>query len=688
MIDDLVSASQIRKSKVEYLVQAENEAELEDKLDKILRWVDDECVEWKPIGGVVNTDVFGNLTDSMTALVENVTNASDAYLLQKYDGKNYVNCFEAADALLDEETIKMRFDGDKPSSSSSGYSVTFSDSAHGQSRDDFDVFVNPLQSGMSKQEYGFLQGCRGVGSITALGHTKSGYKLIASAEDGNPESWTWTLIKSGPDNAYYYLTIDGEFPTFEGEFDCGDGIGTKSHGTVVKLYNYQLTTNPKDVAGGDVFQRELSRYMPETVVPIEIYDTRYDSGSYTYRGIRDEIEGKSEFFNTERFQKELSGIGSVEVEIYTLLPDGMRGEFESKNRYISSTTKANGLVCVNGQTHHSYTRSQISNLLGMEYCSKNSIVVVHLMDNKSTVGESLFNSGRTGFSDKSSKRHIEKRVFEDISDKERLREIENEYKKATEDDSDKPEYSQMVDIQEEGDELKVSIDIDQSDKNVVVDEPMDEKEESDEDEDLEINEDEIVESVLQDQNLNLSNMDTVLNKCFTKMVSNYQNSGNRNMNDFQSVASSVGSVFEAYFEITIEELFDSVTVKRDVELEDAIMVDSGAADAVIYSDNGDMLAIVELKGNPKKYVNEDGEVVNEASCSGLERSDTVKKAVCQAYQASKGYPEVPFFVVSNNMPSDNTSPDKVLSLAEGEIIDQVIDVTSEKEVKEMISELQ
>lgn len=706
MVEELLSASTVKKSKVEYLVQAETDSELEDQMEQVFKWMDDDVIEWSPIGGVVNTDVFGNLTDSMTALVENFTNSSDAYLLQNYDGGDYQNCFEAAEEVLDPEDhrVKMRVDGDKPSSTSDGYSITFSDSAHGQPKDNFDVFVNPLESGLSKQEYDFLQGCRGVGSITALGHTESGYKFIASASDDDPENWTWTIIKSGEDNGYYYLTVGGEMPTFEGKFDCGEGIGVKSQGTVVKLYNYDLPTNPKDAAHGNVFRRELSRYIPEPVVPIELYDTRYSDEPSLFRGISDEISENEEIFHTETIEKDVFGIGPVEAEVYVGLPEEERkeahenGEIDSDlvgslSRYFASNTNKRGLVCVNGQTHHAYTTSELTSLANIDYCGKNTLVVLHLLDNKSTVGESLFNSGRTGFSDTSSKERIEGSVFPEIGESETVQELDSKYEETT-NTNNSSSIEEMVNITENEDGVKeVTLDIDEdSEEEVVlgdgvnVNQSVNEPEPEEESSTLEINERDIVSTVAEDMTLTKNNLNAFLDECFKTMVSKYEEASDRNIGDFQSVASSVGSVFEAYFEYVVEELHEDIEVERDVVLEDAMMVGTGSADAVLYDDE-EIIAIIELKGNPKVYKNTEGEVLHKASCSGLERSDTVKKAVCQSYQATKGYPDTPFFLVSNTLPTEGSSPEKVLEMAQDELIDEVVNVTDENDVESMFEEI-
>lgn len=703
-MSELLTQTEISKSRVEFLVRSGTQSELQDNLDSILEWVDDDVVSWEPIGGVVNTDVFGNLTDSMTALVENVTNSSDAYLLQEYDGGEYRNCFEAADSVLDPENhrVKMRFDGDKPSSSSEGFSITFSDSAHGQPKNNFDVFVNPLETGLSKQEYSFLQGCRGVGSITALGHTQDGYKFIASASDEDPEEWTWTVIRSGNQNGYYYLTIDGEFPTFTGTFDCGSGIGEKTHGTVVKLYNYDLPTNPKDAAHGSVFTRELSRYIPEPVVPIEICDVRYDEDSTrVFSGVDTEIQKNSEAFETNTFTEDVFGIGDVETSVYVGKPQNKREQLvesgdlpenlgDSLSRYFTTQSDKRVLVCVNGQTHHSYSTSELRKNSSLENASQKSLVVVNLLDNQSTVGESLFNSGRTGFSDTTAKQRLESAVIESIGNSEAISEVDNEHKDESTTEETNPKENVTITRSESGEVQSVHIQTDSSDDTEVI--TVDDTSSTttmEETSSTDVTSEELVEQAAKTVDLTVSNTDELLDNCFKQMVSSYQSDTDKDMTDFQSVASNVGSVFEAYFEYVVETLYPSVTVERDVELPNSAMVGTGSADAVLYEseEKETIKAIIELKGNPQTYTNLQNEIVHTASCSGLQRSDTVKKAVCQGYQAKQGYPDVPFFVVSNTLPAEGTSPDTVLSFAEGDLIDEVVDITDSESVQNVFNNL-
>lgn len=192
----------------------------------------------------------------------------------------------------------------------------------------------------------------------------------------------------------------------------------------------------------------------------------------------------------------------------------------------------------------------------------------------------------------------------------------------------------------------------------------------------------IVQKAKERVNLSRENIDVFLETCFKQLVKEYEESDDLGVDSFQSMASRVGSVFEIYFETVIEELYN-IEVERDVELPDACMRGTGSADAVFYS-NGEMLAIIELKGNPKEYKNFEGETVHEASQAGLQRSDTAKKAVCQAYQSKSAYPDTPFFLISNVIPKDDTSSHCVLDKAEGDIIDMIVDAGDPEQIESMI----
>lgn len=183
--------------------------------------------------------------------------------------------------------------------------------------------------------------------------------------------------------------------------------------------------------------------------------------------------------------------------------------------------------------------------------------------------------------------------------------------------------------------------------------------------------------------LSRDNIGDFVDQCFKNLVDQYESQGMEVQNNYQSMASHVGEVFERSFEHIIESQYD-VDVERGVSLPDANMTGAGKADAAFYY-KGQLAGIIELKGNPEMYRNKDDEVVHEPSSSGLKRSDTVKKAVCQAYQADYGYPDVPFFIVSNSFPDEGTSPSEVLSMAEDDIVDQTVDISETQDIERMIS---
>lgn len=436
-VANLLSSSSIRKSEVEYLVQAESSKEFSSFLDKILERVDQEAYNWIPVGQQVNNQMIADITDNMTGLVENLTNISDAYLLKNYDEGNYKSSHEAAEHLIeDQDVAKMRFDG---GIGEKNPSVTFSDRAHGQSREDFDVFVSPYESGVTKQKYDFLQGRRGVGGMTALSHTKNGDKFVASASDDNPKSWTWTVIRQMKDGDYYYLKLNGDFPTFNGVFDCGNGIGEKTKGTVIKLYSYSLKTNPK-TATNNAFRRRLSRYLPNPVSPVEIVDTRRDSiNSYTYTGLRNEIENASDaFYDQISGTVDIFNIGEVRISVFikrsrekleNMESSGEIPEGSSKNytNVLTTQNEPRMIISVNGQAHARYTKSNMKSETGFREVGENMIILVEFDDNTLEANNNVFNTGRDGFSDKGVENQFINAVTNFVSSSDEINKISRDF---------------------------------------------------------------------------------------------------------------------------------------------------------------------------------------------------------------------------------------------------------------------
>lgn len=427
-IESLVNPKKIRKSRVEYLVKSETSKEFQNNLQIILDELDSDVCNWVPVGQQVNNQMIADITDNMTGIVENLTNISDAYLLQNYNGGDYYSSHDAADKILSDETAKMRFDGYKNSRSrSSDTSITFSDTAHGQPKENFDVFVSPYSSGVQKQNYNFIHGRRGVGGMTALSHTKNGDKFVASASDDDPESWTWTVIQQKQDGDYYYLTVDGEFPSFKGSFDCGSKIGKKSVGTVVKLYSYQFRTNPIN-ATGNAFVRRLSQYLPNPVVPIEIIDTRGNKvQQYEYNGIRNEISQVQKDFHHISDNISVTNIGDVNVNVYI--------KKKSENQHTNVITTQNEprvLVSVNGQSHARYMKSRMKSEIGIDRVGENMIIYAEFTDNTLDANENIFNTGRDGFSDAGVEKQFMNAIYRFVSNNKAVERVNKRFAKVEE----------------------------------------------------------------------------------------------------------------------------------------------------------------------------------------------------------------------------------------------------------------
>ena len=66
------------------------------------------------------------------------------------------------------------------------------------------------------------------------------------------------------------------------------------------------------------------------------------------------------------------------------------------------------------------------------------------------------------------------------------------------------------------------------------------------------------------------------------------------------------------------------------------------------------------------------------------RTDTATKAICNAYQLNRALPGTSFFIVTSHKPKSGNA--KCMSdLAEGDIVDKIVDATSKKELDEMVA---
>ncbi|MBS7626738.1 hypothetical protein KEJ51_06860 [Candidatus Bathyarchaeota archaeon] len=155
--------------------------------------------------------------------------------------------------------------------------------------------------------------------------------------------------------------------------------------------------------------------------------------------------------------------------------------------------------------------------------------------------------------------------------------------------------------------------------------------------------------------------------------------------DYQARAAKFGEAFEACFKIIMEKMFPDIQLTPDVSLPKACMVAGGEADFAVISGrllDRNIIAVIEAKGAADHIVC-DGKRI-ELPRPGMLRTDTVKKAICNAYQVSRAYPDTLFFIVTSHKPTEGNAK-CMCDLAEGDIVDKIVDVTNFVELKEMVN---
>ena len=181
-----------------------------------------------------------------------------------------------------------------------------------------------------------------------------------------------------------------------------------------------------------------------------------------------------------------------------------------------------------------------------------------------------------------------------------------------------------------------------------------------------------------------NNLREFLNEVFSEVASNYSLDGTK----FQLRAKLMGDSFEACFEVIMRRFYPEIHLKSGVELHESCMIKQGKADFVIYTRESDsskiiLVAVIEAKGSADHIVGKDGRRI-EIQRPGMTRTDTVKKAICNAYQVSREYPDVMFFIVTSHKPTSGNAK-CMCDLAEGDIVNKIVDVTDIRELNEMIA---
>ncbi|GBC73368.1 hypothetical protein HRbin04_00766 [archaeon HR04] len=173
-----------------------------------------------------------------------------------------------------------------------------------------------------------------------------------------------------------------------------------------------------------------------------------------------------------------------------------------------------------------------------------------------------------------------------------------------------------------------------------------------------------------------NNLRVYLDTCFEEVSIAYNL-----CRDYQRRAEKFGKTFEECFKIIMERLFPDIPLTRCVSLPEACMVRGGEADFAVLLGRK-IVAVIEAKGSADHIICKGRHI--ELPRPGLLRTDTVKKAICNAYQVSRTYPDTLFFIVTSHKPIAGNAK-CICDLAEGDIVDKIVDATNYAELQEMAS---
>ena len=179
--------------------------------------------------------------------------------------------------------------------------------------------------------------------------------------------------------------------------------------------------------------------------------------------------------------------------------------------------------------------------------------------------------------------------------------------------------------------------------------------------------------------LTRKNLRDFLNKAFEKVSKEYTVG-----EDYQRRAAKYGKTFECCFKSIMSKFFPEVPLSESVPIPEACFSGGGAADFAVLSGeqhDGKVVAVIEAKG-AADYIIKDRKK-HKLSRPGLLRTDTVKKAISNAYQVSIGCPDALFFIATSHKPKTGNAK-CMCDMAEGDIVDKIVDVTDYSELKTMV----
>ncbi len=301
------------------LAKAETEKEVVQVLNNFNVWEDESA--WKEIDeSQGNWSTIGNQQSAPdTALVEKIINSVDAVLMREClrrgvrpdsdmapkniaeAQKKYFDIYNGKLSLIDAsqrskiaENIFLIASGEKGTDSNPSYSIV--DFGEGQSPEAFPHTFLSLNKG-NKSKIQFVQGKFGMGGtgVFRFGSPEHNLQLIISKrdpvikEENKNDKWGMTVVRrKNPigqmrSSIFVYLAPKGEILSFNslslsllpGQ-DLQPYKNPLTHGTFIKIYEYQIGTGRLRSDATRHLHNRLSLLMPNIALPIKVVDVRYE----------------------------------------------------------------------------------------------------------------------------------------------------------------------------------------------------------------------------------------------------------------------------------------------------------------------------------------------------------------------------------------------------------------------------
>lgn len=400
---------------------------------------------WLPYGGTLgNYSSFENQQSTAEgALMEKVTNSIDAILVRQSLTKGIDPKSQKAPQSMDE-AVKTLFSNEElenekvlviTDGSSQQPNIIIADNGEGQEASDFEDTLLSLQKG-NKNSIKFVQGKFNMGSTgAAVFCGKYKYQLIASKRHSSlsgSSALGFTIVRKHvrtPEeeetmkNTWYeYFTLDGVIPEFETEdFHLVDDETDPyffKEGTIVKLYNYQLSK--KSVSYKNL-KNDINNHLYFPAFPIYVHEARKDYRAASKRNVTNighgngfilrggkskKVDDSLEYKSIDLSLKNPSLYGEAKIDLFV---------FKEEEKDLAKDYRGSKPIVflMNGQVQYHLPTSYISSDLGLKLIKNHLVVSIDCTNlNKKFLDEGFFMANRETIRQSENT----KRFLQDITD--------------------------------------------------------------------------------------------------------------------------------------------------------------------------------------------------------------------------------------------------------------------------------